>query len=119
MEKSKTFEDLIVWQKSHQLVLAIYKTSSNFPKEEVYSLTSQIKRAAMSVPANIAEGFGRKGLRDKLRFYNIARASLHEVKYFLILAKDLNYADTFLLQEKLIEIDKILNSYISSIEKKI
>lgn len=119
MEKAKTFEDLIVWQKAHQLVLEVYRISQEFPKEEVYSLTSQIRRASMSVPANIAEGFGRKGLKDKLRFYTISRSSLHEVKYFLILTKDLNYYDTALLREKLIEIDKMLNSYIISINQKV
>lgn len=90
MEKVKTFEDLLVWQKAHQFVLAIYKATAG----EIYALTSQLKRASMSVPANIAEGFGRTGLKDKIRFYNIARASLHEVKYFLILAKDLQYYNT-------------------------
>lgn len=118
MKAAKTFQDLLVWQKAHQLVLDVYAISQEFPKEEIYALTSQIKRAAMSVPANIAEGFGRKGLKDKMRFYTIARSSLHEVKYFLILTKDLNYYDTAMVQEKLIEIDKMLNSYIISINKK-
>ncbi|PKP35301.1 MAG: four helix bundle protein [Bacteroidetes bacterium HGW-Bacteroidetes-17] len=94
MKPSKSFQDILVWQKSHQLVLAIYKESNLFPKEELFSLTSQIRRAVISVPANIAEGFKRPGLKDKLRFYNIAQSSLEEVKYFLILSKDLGFIDS-------------------------
>ncbi len=114
--KSKSFRDIAVWQKSHNLVLEIYKITKQFPKEEVYGITSQIRRAAVSVPANIAEGFARKGTRDKLRFYNIAIASLSEVTYFLILSKDLSYAQTALLQEKADEVGKMLNGYMKSLE---
>lgn len=119
MNRAKTFEDLLVWQKAHQLVLSICKITKSFPKDETFGLTSQIKRASVSVDANIAEGFGRKGLKDKLRFYNISRASLHEVKYFLILANDLNYSNTIIVKKDLIEVDKMLNSYISTISKSI
>lgn len=94
MKPSKSFQDILVWQKSHQLVLAIYKESNLFPKEELFSLTSQIRRAVISVPANIAEGFKRPGIKDKLRFYNIAQSSLEEVKYFLILSKDLGFIES-------------------------
>ena len=78
---AKTFKDLIVWQKAHQLVLAIYRMSDKFPSKEIYSLTSQLRRAAISIPANIAEGFKKKGIADKARFMNIARGSLEEVRY--------------------------------------
>ncbi len=91
MNPSKSFQDILVWQKAHQLVLTIYKESNLFPKEELFGLTSQIRRVAASVPANIAEGFKRTGINDKIRFYNIAQSSLEEVKYFLILSKDLVY----------------------------
>lgn len=111
MEKSKTFSDLIVWQKAHNLVLDIYRITKKFPKEEMYGLTSQLRRAAVSIPANIAEGFARKGYRDKLRFYNIAAGSLNEISYYILLARDLNYALTTDINEKVEEVGKILKSY--------
>ena len=75
MTTAKSFQDLLVWQKSHQFVVDVYRISAKVPKEEVYGLTSQIRRAAMSIPANIAEGFKRKSNKDKARFYNIAEGS--------------------------------------------
>ncbi len=93
MGKVERFQDLEVWQCAHRLVLAIYRICRSFPSEERYGLTSQLQRAAVSVPANIAEGFKRLGKGDKIRFYNIAEASLEEVKYYFILAKDLGYLD--------------------------
>lgn len=86
-----TFHDIIAWQKSHQLVLNVYTLTKLFPKEELYVLTSQARRAAISVPANIVEGFRRKTPRDSYNFYRIADASLEELKYHILLAKDLNY----------------------------
>ena len=91
MTTSKTFEDLVVWQKAHSFVLNVYKFSEQFPKSEVFGLSSQFRRAAVSVAANIAEGFRKKGMADKLRFYNISQGSLEECRYYLILARDLNY----------------------------
>jgi four helix bundle protein len=91
---SKSFEDVIVWQKAHQWVLGIYRLTSCFPREELFGLTSQLRRAAVSVPANIAEGFKRLGKGDKLRFYNTSQASLEECRYHLILARDLGYGET-------------------------
>ncbi len=85
------FADLIAWQEAHTLVLMVYKITKNYPDEEKYGLISQMRRAAISIPANIAEGFKRHGIRDKIRFYNIAEGSLEELKYFLILSKDLDY----------------------------
>ena len=111
MEKSKTFSDLIVWQKAHNLVLDIYRITKKFPKEEMYGLTSQLRRAAVSIPANIAEGFASKGYRDKLRFYNIAAGSLNEISYYILLARDLNYALTTDINEKVEEVGKILKSH--------
>jgi four helix bundle protein len=89
--KAERFEDLEVWRKAHKLVLAIYKLTRSFPNEEKYGLVSQMRRAAVSIPANIAEGFKKRTLRDKSNFYNIAQGSLEELRYYLILAKDLNY----------------------------
>jgi four helix bundle protein len=116
-DKNYSFENLIVWQKSHQFVLDIYSIAKNFPKDETYGLTSQLKRASVSIPANIAEGFGRRGDKDKLRFYNISRASLLEVKYFLILVHDLNYCDTLILRNNLNEIEKMLYVYTTKIKQ--
>jgi four helix bundle protein len=116
METSKTFTDLIIWQKSHKLVLSIYAESKSFPKDEVFGLTSQIRRAAVSIPANIAEGFKRNGIKEKIRFYNIAQASLEEVKYFLILAKDLDYNKPNNLLNDVNEIGKMLESYANKLK---
>jgi four helix bundle protein len=82
-----------VWQKAHELVLGVYHKTQSFPKEEAYALTSQIRRSSMSVAANIAEGFKKKGPRDKVKFYNIAQGSLSETEYFLLLSQDLKYGD--------------------------
>ena len=91
MGKVERFQDLEVWQRAHQLVLGVYRITRTFPAEERFGLTSQLQRAAVSVPANIAEGFKRLGKAEKVRFYNIAETSLEEVKYYFILAKDLGY----------------------------
>lgn len=87
----KTFRDLTVWQKAHGLVLGIYKATREFPQEEKFGIVSQIRRSASSIPANIVEGFKRKGIKDFAHFLNIADASLEETKYYLILSKDLEY----------------------------
>ena len=108
---AKSFEDLIVWQKAHAWVLIIYRMSEDFPAKENYALTSQLRRAAMSVPANIAEGFKKRGTRDKLRFFNIAQGSLEESRYFLILARDLGYAEVSEAQAKLGEVSRLLEAY--------
>ncbi len=116
MEKSKTFYDTIVWQKAHQFVLDVYSFTSTFPKKEDYALTSQFRRAAISITANIAEGFIRQSNREKVRFYNISQGSLEECRNYLILSKDLRYGDPAILMENLDEVSRILRSYIHSIE---
>jgi len=88
---AKTFQDLKVWQKAHQLVIEIYKLTSKFPSEEKYGLVSQLRRAGVLIASNVVEGFKRKYLKDSLHFYNIANGSLEEVKYQLLLTKDLGY----------------------------
>ena len=117
MKTAKTFEDLVVWQKAHQLVLKIYRLSKSFPKDELFGLTSQLRRAAISVPANIAEGFKKRTHRDKLRFFNIAQGSLEEVRYNLNLSADLEYCDTAKLKVELAEVSRMLEAYMSSIRK--
>ena len=114
--KSKNFTDLIVWQKAHEFVLKVYEITSKFPANEIYGLTSQFRRAAVSIPANIAEGFVKNSNADKLRFYNIAQGSLKECQYYLILSKDLNYFKDDSLILLLDEVGKILYSYIESIK---
>lgn len=113
--KARNFQDLIVWQKAHQFVLGVYEITKIFPKEEVYGLTSQFRRAAVSIAANIAEGFRKNGRLDKIRFLNIAQGSLEECRYYLILSKDLGYADSSTLIRLIEEISKILNSYSEKI----
>ena len=118
MNKVKTFEDLIVWQKAHRLVLEVYAITNGFPKSEVYGITSQMRRAATSVPANIAEGYTRFGNKEKIRFYNISQGSLQELKYFFLLCRDLNYITNFEeLLRKLDEVAKLLQGLINSINK--
>jgi len=112
---AKTFKDLLIWQKSHQFVLEVYKLTNRFPKEEIYGLTSQFRRAAVSIPSNIAEGFKKRGKSDKARFMNIAQGSLEESRYYLILSRDLGYADTSKLLSLVEELSKLLESYYSSI----
>ncbi len=115
--KANSYRDLIVWQKAHKLVLNIYGITQTFPKEELFGLTSQIRRAVISIPANIAEGSGRQGTKDKLRFYNIPLASLNEVNYYLLLINDLKYAETSELILDIEEVGKMLKSYSNKISK--
>ena len=112
---AKSFQDLIVWQKVHQFVLSVYKITKYFPKEELYGLSNQFRRAAVSLAANIAEGFRKNGRLDKLRFYNIVQGSLEECRYYLVLAKDLEYGDVSHLIISIEEVSKILNSYMDKI----
>jgi four helix bundle protein len=114
-EKAQNFQDLQVWQKAHELVLQVYRITAGFPKEELFGLTSQMRRSAVSVPANIAEGFKRKGKRDKARFMNIAQASLEETRYYFILAEQLQFSQ---MQESLLlldEVSKMLDAYYRAI----
>ena len=87
----QSYKDIIVWQKSHQLVLMVYRLTEKYPKHELFGLTGQTRRAAVSVPSNLAEGFKRKTIKDSLHFYNFAQGSLEELRYQLFLAKDLKY----------------------------
>jgi len=89
--KIKSFTDLKVWREGHSLVLMIYKTTKKFPREEIYCLTSQMRRAVISITSNIAEGFGRQGCKEKIQFYYLAQGSLTELKNQILVAKDVNY----------------------------
>ncbi len=114
---ASSFQQLEVWRKAHAVVLAIYRLTSGFPREELYGLTSQLRRSMVSVAANIAEGFSKKGKADKMRFYNIAEGSLEESRYYLILAYDLSFADTRELLTALDEVGRMLRSYIAAINR--
>ncbi|MFN2498014.1 MAG: four helix bundle protein [Pyrinomonadaceae bacterium] len=113
---SKKFEDVEVWRKAHAWVLSVYRFTEVFPKHELFGLTSQLRRAAVSVPANFAEGFKKRGLADKIRIYNIAQGSLEECRYYLILARDLQYGNSDSLMYSLEEISKMLESYSRAIK---
>jgi four helix bundle protein len=110
-QKAKTFRDLIVWRKAHELVIEIYRLTPAFPKSEMFGLAQQIRRAAVSIPANIAEGFVRRGKADKVRSMNIAESSLEECRYYLILVPDLGYGQTDRLITTIEEVSKMLNAY--------
>ena len=116
-ETAKRFSDLIVWQKAHKFVLSVYRFTSGFPKEEIYGLTSQFRRASISIPANIAEGFKKKGKADKLRYMNIAQGSLEECRYYLILADDLGYGKADVLKEQIDEVARLLAAYSNAIRR--
>ena len=111
---SYIFENLVVWKKAHQLVLKIYEYTKDFPKEEKYGLTSDMRRSARSVPTNIVEGYKRKGYKDAQNFFNISEASLEELKYHSLLAHDLEYLDDIKyikLAEMEDEVGRLLNKW--------
>ena len=116
----RNFNNILAWQKADDLTVAIYDVTRAFPKEEMYSLTSQIRRAAYSVPANIAEGASRSSQKDYLHFLYIARGSLSEVSYFIHLSKRLNYlndANHAPIAEQADETSRVLTGLIRSVEK--
>lgn len=116
--KITSFENLIVWQKSQDLAVLVYKVSKHFPQDERFALTDQIRRAASSVSANIAEGFGRRSQKDKLHFYTMSYGSLLETKNFIYLAERLSYIDQDSLDTVLIattDCQKLLNALMRSL----
>jgi four helix bundle protein len=118
MEKTTSFKGLIVWQKAHLLTLSIYKVTKNYPKEEVYALTSQVRRASVSIAANIAEGYKKKTTPNKLNFLNISEGSLEEVKYYILLSKDLEYINEKTaneLENLADEVGRLIHGYSKSV----
>src|SRR4030088_3108098 len=113
----KSFEDLIVWQKAHQYVLEIYRLTASFPKSELFGLTAQMRRAGTSIPANIAEGFKKIGIRDKIRLLNVAQGSVEESRYYLILTRDLQFGNIDKLRINLEEVSRLLEAYMNAIER--
>jgi len=112
---ARSFRDLLVWRKAHAFVLGVYPFTAGFPKMETYGLAQQLRRAAVSIPANIAEGFRRRGRLDKARYMNIAEGSLEECRYYLILAQDLGYGDTTSLANTAEEVSRLLCAYAAAI----
>ena len=110
-EPAKTFQDLLVWQKAHSFVLSVYRITGVFPRHELFGLSSQFRRAAVSIAANIAEGFSKRSNADKARFFNIAQGSIEECRYYLILSKDLGYYDASDVNSLLLEVSKLLHAY--------
>lgn len=117
----KNYRDLIVWQKSYRLCLELYRITKKYPKEERYGLTSQIRRAAVSIPSNIAEGYGRKTTADYLRLLYIAYGSVCELETQLLLSGDLNYVNKEnlkALKDDTEEVERMLKALIKSLENK-
>jgi four helix bundle protein len=115
----KDFRSLKVWEKAHTLTLTIYKSTEQFPKQELYSLTNQIQRASVSIPANIAEGCGKDSDAELKRYFSIAMGSSSELEYLLLLARDLGYlqADTYQsMQNDLVETRNMLNAFIQKLK---
>ena len=111
----KTFREIVAWQKAHELVLMVYFLTAKYPKHELFGLTSQSCRCAVSIPSNIAEGFKRKTKNDSIHFYNMAEGSLEELKYQLLLAKDLKYITILEYEKALVlaeETGKLINGWI-------
>lgn len=114
----KSFHDLQVWPKSHELTLAIYVATKEFPRDELFGLTSQIRRACASIPANIAEGCGRNSDNELRRFLEIAMGSASELEYHLLLSKDLEYISESIhtkLNESTCEIKRMLSGFIQKL----
>ena len=111
------FTEMPVWQKANEIVGDIYKLTEGLPKREDYALCSQIRDAAISIAANIAEGFRKRSKAEKLRYYYIAQGSLEEVKYYCLLSYDLEYCKTKLLFDLSEQLGKILDAYIRAINK--
>jgi four helix bundle protein len=111
---------LDAWKEAHKLVLMVYEITNSFPRDERFGVISQMRRAAVSIPANIAEGFKRHGIRDKIHFYNVSEGSLEELKYFLILSEDLGYVASnkdLMSQSKVV--GRLLNGLIASTRRRL
>ena len=120
MSEISSYRDLDVWKQSRQLVKSVYQLSKSFPKEEQFGLTNQLRRAAISVPSNIAEGSGRNHSKDSIQFFFIARGSLYEIETQLIISFDLEYISESQLQEVLVQVTrckKLLNGFINYFQK--
>ncbi len=119
MGKLIHFQQLDAWQEAHKLVLMVYELTKDFPSDERFGLVSQMRRAAVSIPANIVEGFKRRGIQEKVRFYNISESSLEELKYYFILSKDLGYIASKKEENSQAEtVGRLINGLINSTERR-
>ncbi|MBR3759131.1 MAG: four helix bundle protein [Bacteroidaceae bacterium] len=113
-----SFENIITWQKAHQFTSLVYRITQRFPEDEKFGLTSQFRRAAVSIGANVAEGYKKLSKADKLRFFNISEGSLAECQNYIILSKDLGFLDKddyILLHESATEVGRLLTAYCNGI----
>jgi four helix bundle protein len=115
---ARTYKDLLVWQKAHKFVIMVYGLTKTYPKDEQFCLTSQFRRAAVSVAANIAEGFRKRSIKEKLYFLNIAQGSADECDYYLTLSKDLGYGYIEEISNLYIEVARLLNASISTMQSR-
>ena len=118
---TQNFTEIIAWQKAHAFVLQVYKTTKCFPASERYGLCPQFERAAVSIAANIAEGYKKDGIADKLRFLNIAQGSLEECRYYILLSKDLEYIpieEYNTLNQSIEETSRLLSAYYKGIKER-
>jgi four helix bundle protein len=120
--KVKSFEDLTVWQEAHKLALEVYKLTGRFPRDEKYGIISQLRRSSSSVPANIAEGFGRATTRELLRCLQIARGEVEEMRYFVLLSRDLGYVsseDWEKMQHHCESVGRLINALGNSLKRRL
>lgn len=120
-KRIESFTDLEVWKQAHELVIMVYQLTKVFPKEETYSLVDQMKRCGTSISSNIAEGFSRRGKKEKLQFYFTAKGSLTELQNQLLLSRDVGFLskdDFKKIAEKSVVVHKLLNGFIKSAENK-
>lgn len=118
---TQNFKEVFTWQKAHEFVVMVYETTKQYPSFERFGLCSQFQRAAVSIPANIAEGYRRDGMNDKLRFLNIAQGSLEECRYYILLSKDLQYIsiETYdSMNSAIEETSRLLNAYYKGIKNR-
>ena len=121
MIKTQSFKEIVAWQKAHAFVVQVYRVCSSFPNYERYGLCSQFERAAVSIAANIAEGYRKDGIADKLRFLNISQGSLEECRYYILLSYDLNYIDISKyndMNQSIEEVSRLLNAYYKGIKER-
>ena len=120
MSEIKSFKDLLIWQKGIEITVLVYKIIADFPENEIYALSSQVKRCAVSIPSNIAEGYGRKSTQSYIHFIKIARGSLYELETQLIIAEKLKFfkSDNLITEIMLLitEENKMINSFLNKLE---
>ena len=121
MQMTQSFKDIVAWQKAHAFVIQVYQACALFPAHERYGLCSQFERAAVSIAANIAEGYRKDGIADKLRFLNISQGSLEECRYYILLSYDLSYIDSDRynnMNQSIEEVSRLLNAYYRGIKER-